>query len=165
MARGSNIHEPPRLLIDDAKEYSRVCETEYNAGDHAALMRVIVASALCKRKIPEWAAEILHGAYGFAVWGELSSWDKVFGKPSPARKSVIQKWARRNEVWAKIIELNHNGSPIDDRLFERVGRELGIGGKTETKRLYANVRDALERAKARGNNHLSPEREGGDGKG
>jgi hypothetical protein len=41
----------PRLLIEDLKECSRVYESEYNAGDKAALIRMIVAALGQKRTL------------------------------------------------------------------------------------------------------------------
>jgi hypothetical protein len=128
------------LLVENPEAYSRVCESEYRAGDKAALMRIIVFSALNKSPIPEWASEVLDGAYGYAVWDEIASWDEVFGKPSRKRGHVIRKWYRRHEVWARIDELSAQGRAKDDLLFAEVGEELQIGGKTEVKRLYAAVR-------------------------
>jgi len=135
------------LLVENPEAYSRVCEAEYGAGDKAALMRMIVFSALNKSPIPEWAAQVLDGAYGFAVWDEIASWDEVFGKPSRKRGHVIRKWMRRHEVWAKITEASLRGSPKDDDLFSAVGIELQIGGKTEVKRLYAAAQKEYGRLK------------------
>ena len=134
------------VLIDNPEEYSRVSKSEYEAGDKSALMRMIIFSALNKSPIPEWAAAVLDGAAGFAAWGELKSWDDVFGKPSRRRRSVIEKWQRRQEVWAKVVTLSERGRKIDDDLFDEIGRELAIGGKTEVKRLYSSVRDELRDA-------------------
>ena len=125
---------------DNPEEYSRVCESEYEAGDKTALMRIVVCCACNKSPIPEWATDILINTYGYAFWGEVASWDLVFGKPSRRRKNVSRKWMRKDEVFWKIVLSKEKGRVIDDKLFEEVGRELGIGGKTEVKRMYAAVR-------------------------
>lgn len=136
------------LLVENPEEYSRVCEAEYSAGDQSALMRMIVFSALSKLPIPNWAADVLTGAHGFAVWDEIGSWDEVFGKPNgkafafkpgrrTKRRSVMQREARKYEVWNEILLASQEGRSIDDNLFDEIGRKLGVGGKTEVKRLYA----------------------------
>jgi len=72
----------------------------------------------------------------------------VFGKPNgkpcpfkPGRKTPYQRRLRnqnrRNDVLWKVFYASQGGQPIDDTLFSEIGRELGIGGKTEVKRLYA----------------------------
>jgi hypothetical protein len=127
---------------DEPEEYSRRCEAAYRAGSKQALIRIIVFSALCKRPIPNWAADLLQVIDVFAVGGEFKSWDEVFGKP-PSKHSAFQrhKWMLRGKVQAMVFGAHAKGRAIDDDLFEEIGLELGIGGRSEVKRLYAAAQE------------------------
>jgi hypothetical protein len=139
------------FLFENPEKYSRVSKSEYEAGDKSALMRIIVDCALSKSPIPEWAASILEGAENYAYCGEIASWDEVFGKPNSRKRAhVLLRWQRRHKVHSRIIELHHfDGCPINDELFEKVGRELGIGGKTEVKNLYKAAKAEIRAAQRR----------------
>ena len=84
--------------------------------------------------------QALHEAgYSDIIYKAKTSWDDVFGKPHP-------KGTRANDerekafnaflVWKRVREENAEGHPIDENLFTRIGRELGLGGKTKTAELY-----------------------------
>jgi hypothetical protein len=38
------------------------------------------------------------------------------------------------------MEAHSRGEPITDELFEKIGRERGIGGRETTKKLYSQAR-------------------------
>jgi len=69
------------------------------------------------------------------------SWDDVFGQPHPKGihlKTKRQEREKPHSVY-RIIEQIKKEDPstaIDGALFERVGKELGIGGKTLTENYY-----------------------------
>jgi hypothetical protein len=46
-----------------------------------------------------------------------------------------------------VDSLHKQGDPIDDELFERVGKITGLGAKTTIKRLYSEAKRALRRVK------------------
>jgi hypothetical protein len=118
--------------------YSKVYESEYRAGDKTALMRMIGICAIAGGAIPKWAADIIEGAYGCAVSGEIQSWDEVFGKPISRKKA--RKWMLRERVYLEVLDAHCRGKAIDDLLFERIGMKLKIGGKTKVKELYGYAR-------------------------
>jgi hypothetical protein len=78
--------------------------------------------------------------------GEIRSWDDVFGGPweqegPRAQQRAVRTQSRKWEVW-KLVHALHEGEgkpPIDNVLFERVGKELGIGGKSTVAALYTGV--------------------------
>lgn len=127
------------------EEYSKIYESEYEAGDKAALIRMLGVCAVSGWIIPKWAAGILDGAHGYAVHGMLKSWDDVFGKPNtPKRGERVRNFQLRWRVYSEILTARAKGESIDDLLFERVGKKLKIGGKTKVKELYRIVRDEWE---------------------
>jgi hypothetical protein len=47
--------------------------------------------------------------------------------------------SRMFDVWFRVKQLSGEGQPIGDGLYDRVGRELGVGGKTTVANLYREV--------------------------
>ena len=138
--------------------YSDENRRSFEASDETALFRVLTLCALFRRPLPEWAAAAFVLIYRVALAGEIRSWDDVFGRPWEQEKRRAQQRGVRTQSWKwelwKLVHELHEGKgkpPIDDALFERVGRELGIGGRRS--RLFMdewNARfDASAAAKAR----------------
>jgi hypothetical protein len=124
-----------------AENLSRELRSAYEAGNKNALWKMIVGCALSKSPIPEWAASILEGADGYVASGELNSWNELFGKPRRRSRSALRGWHLRHEVWASIVD---SGAPINDDLFDRIGKELGIGGRETVRKLYKAVKEEFE---------------------
>jgi hypothetical protein len=141
------LEPPPKLSNAQwAEGHSRALKSAYEAGNKNALWKMIVVCALSKSPIPGWAASILEGADGYVAWGELNSWDELFGKPRQKSRSVMIGWNRRLEVWERIMDLHHRGAPINDDLFDRVGKELGIGARETVRKLYKSAKEEFSRA-------------------
>jgi hypothetical protein len=127
----------------------------YEEGDRTALLRVLMQCVLFRRPLPEWAARTFDLIYRAALAGEVQSWDDVFGRPwqqgsHRAQQRAVRTQSQQWQVWKLVREL-HEGEgkpPIDDALFERVGRELGIGGKSTVKVLYGRVERAAQRLRS-----------------
>jgi hypothetical protein len=70
--------------------------------------------------------------------GLLKSWDEAWGHP-PTR-TQYQRWIRDTQavfdVHRLVAKAQADGRSLTDELFEEIGRELGIGGKTHVKKLY-----------------------------
>jgi len=143
--RNSRIMEPPTKRSDAqwAEDRSRELRSAYEAGNKNALWKMIVVCAISKSPIPEWAASTLEGADDYVAWGELNSWNELFGKPRLKSRSVLRGWHLRHEVWASIVD---SGVPINDDLFDRVGKELGIGARETVRKLYKAVKQEFSQA-------------------
>jgi hypothetical protein len=135
------------FLFEDPQKYSEVCRAEYEAGDKLALGRLLMMCATCRWQIPEWAGEILIGAQMAASYGELGTWDEVFGKLARNQRKKVRAWQSRRDIYAKVLHYHDLGEPIDDLLFEKVGDMYGIG-KTKTKEIYGYMRDMWARRAA-----------------
>jgi hypothetical protein len=154
--RGSRGSE--RAVTGDALDhdwYSEENRKSYEAGDKTALLRALVHCALFRRAMPEWASQAFVLIYRAALAGEIRSWDDVFGRPWRQEKSRAQQRGVRTQSWKwevwKLVQELHEGEgkpPIDDVLFERVGRRLGIGGKSTIKALYGQVERAVRRVRS-----------------
>src|SRR5262249_12243065 len=105
--------------------------------------------------IPKWAAKELTNAYRFARSDQMGSWDELFGKPNgkshpfkPGRRTPLSEKLRRERIASyvgdEVLKARHQGRAIDNELFDEIGRELGVGGRTEVKRLYKMAKEEAE---------------------
>lgn len=106
-------------------------EKEYLAGSSIALMRCIDFCCAKQLVIPNWAAEAFHQGYIKVMNYEARSWDTVFGKPH--KKGMHLKDQRCDEdkqlIHKCVRELINQGCPIDEGLFETVGKRFGSKGR------------------------------------
>src|SRR5262245_653541 len=119
----------------------------YEQGDKRELLYWLGWCVINNRQIPSWIRQALQEALHAASSYRIRSWDEVFGPPVP--KGTKLKVARRKHeiawpLFERVRDLVKAGRPIDDTLFEEVGREFGIG-KTVASELYYEVgRELLE---------------------
>jgi hypothetical protein len=118
---------------------------DYQSGNKRHLFDTIYFCAANKRKLPDWAREMIIMAHLRSRYGRLKSWEEIFGKPFPgkSRKGILTK-ARALEVWIAVrqrVEKRQStkDQPIDEGLFEEVGKELGVGGHSTVSKLYYQV--------------------------
>jgi hypothetical protein len=147
-------------VADDS--FEALCEelrADYASGDKGALLRAIHYAILHRRADSlapydrdatlAWAAQAFEEAYTYVTRGGARSWDEVFGKPHHTNKKRLrtaQQVSQKYEIYWRVQNLHeHEGVPINDRLFERIGRETGIGGATVVKGLYYRVKSALSK--------------------
>jgi hypothetical protein len=144
-------------MEDERIDFASHCKENgagFEAGDRTALLRMLVQCAFDRRAMPEWAVSALVSNYLAALAGEVQSWDDVFGRPWQQERPRAQLRSVRTrmwkwEVWKRVHEL-HKGEgkpPIDNKLFEKVGRQLGIGGKSAVAALYGEVERAVRRVR------------------
>ena len=65
------------------------------------------------------------------------SWDRAFGQPRRRANGLKSL----GDIERLVLVAKSNGQPIDNDLFETIGRELGVGGSTKVKDLYSLLRD------------------------
>jgi hypothetical protein len=115
----------------------------YRAGDGAAILEAFHVCSLNSLPIPRWCEYAFLKAYRTVLFfkTEKNSWDEVFGRPHPKGTHLLSKKQEREKgpkVYHRVKEIRRDepDTPIDGALFERVGRELAIGGKTLTEEYY-----------------------------
>ncbi len=103
-------------------------------------MKTIEVCALHEFVVPDWASKAYIEAFRSIERMKVRSWDQAFGPPF--KKGVhLHEAAQRQRlapaVFAEVREVLalDPASPIDDGLFEQVGKRFGIG-KTLAKELY-----------------------------
>ena len=124
----------------------KACERDYRNGDRMALAHAVAVCATLRRALPKWAARAFVAGYSGIINYRSDSWDSIFGpaKPKGQHLTALRTQSQKSlNVWGQIQLRHEAGTPIDDELFEAVGKENGIG-KTVAKRYYAAAKQAIE---------------------
>jgi hypothetical protein len=118
--------------------------------DPGAVLDAIRFCFVCRIDVPEWARRAFLDIHARGKTGEFKSWDEGWGRP--LTKGQFERFNRDLVAWFQVrekIEARPAGEPIDDELFEKIGRDLGIGGKSTVKRIYAAPAPFPKRGPAR----------------
>jgi hypothetical protein len=120
----------------------------YEAGYKQNLLNAIMHAIRLRRPPADWAAQAFEKAYLTVTGGKAESWDDVFGRPKRAGEHLrsIEREAGKFEVYNRVQIHASNGAPIDDRLFEQVGLETGLGKATTIRTLYYKAKAVIDRA-------------------
>jgi len=123
-----------------------ILKESLEGGDKSALLDAIYYCCLMKRPLPEWLRLAFLGAYDSKTGYEIKSWDDAFGQPHP--KSAHLKKEKRNfeirhVIMQRVQELVSE-KPVDKELFEKIGKDLGIGGGTTVSEIYYEERRRLK---------------------
>lgn len=101
-------------------------ESDFNAGDNAALLNAVSVCLNCGCDVPEWVA------IGFNVVvmkydsGEAMTLDEAFGlqRQKGKHQSTYRKEFLATLIWQKVAKYHSAGNPIGRTLFETVAEEL-----------------------------------------
>ena len=107
-----------------------VLERCFTAGDKQALLDAIGRCALQEITMPDWVVTGFLNAYRSFTHHRVKTLGDAFGVSQPKGKHLNAARKKREKaavVWSRVNELSKRGAPIDDSLFEAVGRELSIG--------------------------------------
>jgi len=110
---------------------------DFEAGDKNALLWVIMICCQCNWRMPEWAREAFYDIYWRGLYAEFESWDDVFGKPwgGGQRRAITRH--KQKYIWARVRILHKKeGAPINNELFERVGKEFGVSRSVASRFYY-----------------------------
>lgn len=114
----------------EARQRLRVMETAFERGDRGALMAAIRLCANHDLVMPSWISRGFIKGYDAVLNGRAASWDDAFGRPykkGTHLQSLRTKRLLRFQVFNMVQRIRDAESvPIDEGLFERVGRRLGI---------------------------------------
>jgi hypothetical protein len=92
--------------------------------------------------LPAWCAQAFINSIRDVWHYRKGSWDDVFTAPNPKGTNLAANRKKRENQWQvySMVENRPEGTPIDDGLFEQIGEQLGIGGKSTTKKYYYAVK-------------------------
>ncbi len=119
------------------------CEKQYresNKGDRYWVLRAIKICADSQLTLPNWSAQAYIEGYDIVCKHKAMSWDFAFGHPHPKgmhSNALKNRDEKGFEVWKEInsILIKNQDIPIDEALFEQVGKKFGLG-KTLTSDYY-----------------------------
>jgi hypothetical protein len=118
--------------------FEKMMKRQFDRGDKALLLYAIYTCLESGRPLPEWVRVAFSNAYESAMGDEIKSWDDAFGKPHPKGMHVDKERRHlvfRNEIKRRVEE----SKTIDEKLFAKIGRDLGIGGSTTVKNIYYGI--------------------------
>ncbi len=121
------------------------CREAFQGGDKFELLHAIRECANHDLPLPDWAARAFISAYDTILNFKAKSWDDVLGAPIPkgAHLNVLRE---RRELKFGVLNRVHEilarapETPIDQYLFETVGKEFGIGKTLAAEYYYAAKR-------------------------
>ena len=106
-------------------------------------LHAIYVCCLINSPIPTWVATAFVERYRRGYWGEIKSWDEVFGRPPTrhgTRKRIERDMTAQQLVVEEIRRLQAENKPLNEEEFSAIGRRLGVGGKTRVKELLRDAR-------------------------
>jgi hypothetical protein len=140
-----------------------------DAIDHAAESANFLAALEGGNKQALWQAIVYCAAHHIPLWDwlsdglllidnaveagieEIETWDDVFGKLwGRGQRRGAHTWAQRWKVYTRVEEAKDAGKAINGQLFEDIGKDLGIGGRTTVSNLYGSVDRSKRRLEAAG---------------
>lgn len=128
-------------------EVLEILKEKFEGGVKSALLYAIYYCCLTKRPLPEWLRCAFLDAYESATAYEIKSWDDAFDRPHPKSTHVDKKkrhFKLRHVIMQRVEELRSEKKPVDKELFDKIGKELGIGGSTTVSEIYYEERRRLE---------------------
>jgi hypothetical protein len=100
-------------------------------------------------QVPQWLKEAFCEAYNARRDYSIKSWDDVFGPPVPKGARPENEQRKLKKLWPlfeRMYDL-HSADPanwpIGEKLFEKVGKEFGVG-KTLASELYYKMGRKLQ---------------------
>src|SRR5258708_5071930 len=113
-------------------------EGRLREGDKSALLDVLYYYIIRGVRIPIWVSVKFWEAYAEVYDGHASSWDDVFGKPWSGRHlSDLRKRKRLARPICEHVEKLRAEQPVDEALFEKAAKDLGIGIRQVKETYYA----------------------------
>ena len=125
--------------VDPEGRLSKLEEAFVVYGIKEAVLPAMFLCVLNDLPLPEWLKKGFGLQYLRGMHGRLKSWNDAWGRPKTKAEYVraFRQRFKSAEAWDYVMEASSRGQPINDELFERIGRERGLGGREITKQLYS----------------------------
>lgn len=122
----------------------------YQAGNLQTITEALFVCSQNSLPIPYWCEIAYSAAYRKVRQYKAKSWDDVFERPHPKGTHLGTKRQEREKgisVYMRVKQIKEDDPSvaIDGWLFERVGKEFGIGGKTLTEEYYYKWKNFMEK--------------------
>jgi hypothetical protein len=107
---------------------------DFEEGDKRALFEAICWAGA---SLPDWVRKGLREAHERFECGDINSWEDIFGKPFPGKsRKTAQNRALGINIWVEVRRRIDQGQPIDEHLFEQVGKSFDMKHSTVSKLYY-----------------------------
>lgn len=120
------------------------------AGDGFAILACVRDCLTNGLVAPAWLSYAFNKKYDAVKNYRASSWDSPLSFGRPYKKGAHlaarrKKWVKSLAVYLEICEIRKRApdTPIDKRLFEDVGRPMGLGGTLTEEYYYRHARARL----------------------
>jgi len=120
-------------------EVLEILKEIFEGGGKWALLYAIYHCCLVKRPLPEWLQFAFLDAYESAKGFKVKSWDDAFDRLHPKGTHVDKEkrhFELRYVITQRVEKLRSEKKPVDNELFDEIGKELGIGGHTTVSKIY-----------------------------
>lgn len=149
VANGRDAADPTLPLYQwNALQQIAELENAFGRGDKMALFAAVRKCANHDLVMPDWVSRAFIRGYDAVLTCSAASWDEAFGRPYPKGMhlaNVRESRTKRFAIWLRVSELRDiDRLAIDDAIFERVGKEFGVG-KTRANKLYYEAERMLPR--------------------
>jgi hypothetical protein len=115
-------------------------QAAYEAGDTFSLLDAVAQCALRELVMPDWVIRGYLDRYRSVTQYKVRTLDEAFGAilpkgaKLPARRQAREKGLR---AYHEVERQHKPGTPIDQGLFESVGKDIGISGSKVRDYYYA----------------------------
>jgi hypothetical protein len=120
---------------------------QYEQGHKRALLYWLDYCLTNNVQVPPWIKQGLSNALDAAFLYRIKSWDEVFGELLPKGKRIATERRNREIFWdlfSRVRDLHAAGASIDEELFEKVGKEFGVGKTVASEIYYETGRAFIE---------------------
>jgi hypothetical protein len=103
-----------------------------------------------KTHVPWWLSEVFIKACEDVRYARAKSWDDVFGRPFAKGVHVSRlghRWSKALSIWKLVTEARARDEPVDDHLFRKVGKHVGVS-TTVAKDIYYVMKAADDAVRA-----------------
>jgi len=105
------------------------------------VLAAVRVCANCDLVMPDWLVREFITRYISVLSCSVKSWDDAFGRPYPKGKHLAalrKALMNRSAVWVAVRKMHNCGRAINKKLFEEVGKPLGLGATLAEKLYYEN---------------------------
>jgi hypothetical protein len=146
------LNLPPEIVAAQLDEY----RLQFEAGERDALMRALLFCAKEHVIMPPWVDWELHQAWHRFIRRSVDDLGEAFGITWPKGKHKAAYLKRRRlqhavhrrvrdlhfkQQWKNVdgewVQATNPDWPLDERLFAKVGKDLGVGKKLAAEYYYA----------------------------
>jgi hypothetical protein len=152
--RGAVDHLITQMLALGPEAVSEHVRSLHLSGQPQALTDMIYWCLKLGWAIPKWAADAFIVAAEKVRRAEVDSWDDAFGRPYPGEHvGKVRRYLKSTKIYLRVNELHGPNSPIDNGMFERVGKEFSLA-KTQCADLYYAFKKREDVLRAAGFSHF-----------